>query len=490
MEEKVNKKDMQLYLYIVKKLTSSEGFCRKDLREFLQKEGRKQKLVPQVLGKVKEMFGEDPVIVSGKPRSKNIKYYIKKYDTFSCSKKVQDYYHSVTTGNNKTAVAPVKKSTAVIMPSDICGYDINRYAKTFNVSVSDLNPRTEEWFKDKTIPGSIGIKNTIYLLEVIKPYISKGNNEIPIMTIEDSLKKMIGKKQKFNLWYYLYVIYVVGECPKVDFITGTVRGSVLVKNLGLSKLEALQRRLFNKMPAKSVGSKRYILEVEEKIFKNSNKLNTVEEVYVPGIPSPKKEKTVEQEMEIIIVNKRDVSKIVYALYALLKNDGQTSHLIVQTLLREKYGLDLDISLIRSVMMNFSMKYGYFSISDDMIAKKKNTVLLDEMAMQHKYSDVRDITLLTLKNEEMVKQDINLPVEKIGGSVGNINILSFKIDIENPEQRDLLFLLWLKTEPRLGERIILPDQVKENFEERLKKISSGTSKFSAEIEEDLRLCETL
>lgn len=320
----------------------------------------------------------------------------------------------------------------------------------------------------------------------MKPYISKGNNEIPIMTLEDNLKKLIGKKQKFNLWYYLYVIYVVGECPKVDFITGTVRGSVLVKNLGLPKLEALQRRLFNKMPSKSVGSKRYILEVEEKIFKNSNKLNTVEEVYIPDVPS-KKEKTIDQE--IILINKRDVSKIVYALYALLKNDGQTSHVIVQTLLKERYGLDLDITLIKSVMMYFSVKYGYFSISDDMVAKKKNTALLDEMAMQHKYSDVHDITLLTLKNEEMVKQDINFPVEKIGNA-GNINILSFKTDIENPEQRNLLFLLWLKTEPRLGERVILPDQVKENFEERLKKLSSGTSKFSAEIEEDLRLCETL
>lgn len=488
MEEKI-KKDMQLYLYIVKKLTSSEGFCRKDLREFLNKEGRKTKEIPQVLGKVKEIFGEDPVEVSGKPKSRLIKYYIKKYDTFLCSKKVQDYYNSVS-NNNNTAVAPApvkEPAAAVIVPSDIGGYDINRYAKTFNVSVSDLNPRTEEWFKDKTIPGSIGIKNTIYLLEVMKPFISKGNNEIPIMTLEDNLKRIIGKKQKFNLWYYLYVIYVVGECPKVDFITGTVRGSVLVKNLGVPKLEALQRRLFNKMPTKSASGKRYKLEVEEKIFKNSNKLNTVEEVYVPEIPSPKKEKTVDQE--IIIVNKRDVSKIVYALYALLKNDGQTSHLIVQTLLKERYGLDLDIALIKSVMMNFSVKYGYFSISDDMVAKKKNTALLDEMAMQHKYSDVRDITLLTLKNEEMVKQSINLPVEKIG-SAGNINILSFKTDIENPEQRNLLFLLWLKTEPRLGERIILPDQVRENFEERLQKLSSGTSKFSAEIEEDLRLCETL
>lgn len=481
-------KDEQLYLFIVKKLTSSEGFCRKDLREFFLKQGRKEEPVPaNVLGKLKKILGEEDLIeMVGKLKSRFIKYYIKKYDTFTCLKKVQDYFNNCP-ATTTTVATTTEKTAAVIMPSDIGGYDINRYAKTFNVSVSDLNPRTAEWFKDKTIPGSIGIKNTIYLLEVMKPYISKGNNEIPIMTLEDNLKKLIGKKQKFNLWYYLYVIYVIGECPKVDFITGTVRGSVLVKNLELPKLEALQRRLFNKMPSKSVGSKRYILEVEEKIFKNSNnKLNTVEEVYIPEVPS-KKEKTIDQE--IILINKRDVSKIVYALYALLKNDGQTSHVIVQTLLKERYGLDLDITLIKSVMMYFSVKYGYFSISDDMVAKKKNTALLDEMAMQHKYSDVHDITLLTLKNEEMVKQDINLPVEKIG-SAGNINILSFKIDIENPEQRNLLFLLWLKTEPRLGERVILPESVRENFEERLKKFSSSTSKFSAEIEEDLRLCETL
>lgn len=364
---------------------------------------------------------------------------------------------------------------------------IKLFCEQHKIKKEDLNPNVLFYF-GRTEPSNREIKRGVFFLESIKSYLQGDESIIPIEAL-DAIDAKSGGKCK-NYWSFLFLIYTLGESPWVDFEVLEGQG-LKITFLDVDAVNVIQDKLFEAMSessAKDKGEKCIV----EKILKSRKSVEIV--------PEPKPVRTVVEETNIIpqheqqtttvskVILKRDLSKVVYVLYALLKSGLQDIKVdVINDLVKSRYNVDLDKETVIAAVHGLEEEGFVKTSSEGINISEENK--LDDMLLKYKYQTWYNITLITLKKVDTIqKYTGNVRPIFIGKTVaGDLSIYSLQMDIENPSHVDSLLKLYSKQEEDFGEAMILPRELEDQFK---KTLGIGVTREKGAIEKLLEACETL
>lgn len=366
---------------------------------------------------------------------------------------------------------------------------ISLFCERHKIKEEDLNKEVLYLF-GRGEPSNREIKRGVQFLEGIKEYLQGDESIIPIEVL-DSIDAKYGKcKNYFN---FLFLIYTIGESPWVDF--ELKEEGLKITFLDVEAANTIQDKLYDAMKNESIK------DLGERIIVQNilSKRNKVTEIVIPfeepkqevqeqrSEPEPEiqKEKTVEAK----VILKRDLSKIVYAIYALLKSSElKVDALTVSNLIKVRYDIDIDKEMVFAAMQSLESE-GFIQITGEKSVSLLSEDKLDEMLLKYKYQTWANITIVTMKKLDLLqKYTGNIRPEFIGKTVaGDLSIYSLQMDIENPANVKILFVLYSKQEEGFGERMILPVELENSFKRIL---GIGVEQQKSAVEKCLEECETL
>lgn len=363
---------------------------------------------------------------------------------------------------------------------------IKLFCEQHKIKKEDLNPNVLFYF-GRTEPSNREIKRGVFFLESIKSYLQGDESIIPIEAL-DAIDARSGGKCK-NYWSFLFLIYTLGESPWVDFEVLEGQG-LRITFLDVDAVNVIQDKLFEAMSessAKDKGEKCIV----EKILKNRKPTEI--------IPEPEPVKTAVKETNIIpqreeqptvskVILKRDLSKVVYVLYALLKSGLQNVKIdVINDLVKSRYNVDLGKETVIAAVHGLEEEGFVKTSSEGINISEENK--LDDMLLKYKYQTWYNITLITLKKVDTIqKYTGNVRPVFIGKTVaGDLSIYALLMDIENPSHVNSLLKLYSKQEEDFGESMILPRELEDQFK---KTLGIGVTREKGTIEKLLEACETL